>query len=183
MSTARTTDDTVAACLKNVVGRAALSCLLLSCCASAATQSVIVNAAFDVPLSLVRNSDINFGTLKAATSGIYVIDTNGTITPSHGGAVVGGAPTPGQITITGSATQTVTIGTGSYMANGGVTPSAATCSYDGAVIVNCDAGGAGLAAPGGVGKVLRLGVKITADGTQAVGATVTPAFVLSVIYN
>jgi hypothetical protein len=183
MASAPITGNKVVSCLGEVLGRAALMCLLLSGAAGAATQSVIANVAFDEPLSLVRDSDINFGILKSATSGTYVIDTSGSVQPSDGGVVIGRTAAPGQITITGSAMQTIAISTGSYAANGGVTPSAATCNYDGAYIANCDAGGAGLPAPGGAGKVLKLGVKITADGTQAAGATAAPTFVLSVVYD
>jgi hypothetical protein len=167
--------------LHDLLEHLALIGLLLSCSASAATQSVIANVAFDVPLSLVRDSDINFGSLKSTTSGTYVIDTNGRVTPSSGGVLVGGTPTPGQFTITGSATQGISIGTSAFTADRGVTLSAATCNYDGTLIANCD--GAGLPAPGGTGKVLKLGATITADGTQAAGTTAAPAFVLSVVYD
>ena len=165
------------------LGYAALAGLLVSGVAYAATQSVTANATFDSALTLTKNSDINFGTLKALTSGTYVIDTNGTVTPSAGGVIINGTPNAGQITITGSATQTVAISTGTYAANNGVTPSAATCNYNGSPIANCDTGGTGLTAPGAGGKVLKLGVQIVADGTQAAGTTAAPTFVVTVIYG
>jgi hypothetical protein len=158
-----------------------LAAALLVCSAHAATLSVTANVAFETPLTLVQDAAINFGTLKAATSGTYVIDTNGRVTPSNGGALVGGTPAPGQITITGSSTQAISIGTSAFSADRGVTLSAASCNYDGTMIANCD--GAGLPAPGGPGKILKLGATITADGTQAAGTTAAPAFVLSVVYN
>lgn len=173
------TDYAISRFLCNVV----LTVLLVSDSVAAATQSVTANASFDVVLSLVKDSDISFGTLKAATGATYVIDANGTVTPSGAGRVVGGTPAHGQITITGSATQTIAIGTGSYTANGGVTPSAATCNYDSSLIANCDAGGAGLAAPGGAGKILKLGVTIVTDGNQTAGTTAAPSFVVSVVYD
>ncbi len=150
--------------------------------AQAATQSVTANMAFDSVLSLTKNADINFGTVKASTVGTYTINTAGTVTPAGGGVIVGGTTAFGQITITGSASQTVSISTGTYTANNGVTPSAATCSYDGAAASACDTPLTGLAAPG-VGKVLRLGVTASSDGTQAAGATAAPTFVVTVIYG
>ncbi len=80
--------------------------------AYAATQSVTANMTFDTALSLTKNADIQFGFLKAATAGTYVIDTTGAVTPSGGGVVIGGTPAFGQITVVGSTTQTVAISFG-----------------------------------------------------------------------
>lgn len=168
---------------KSYMGWAALVGLLVSGGTDAGTHSVTANASFDTVLTLVEDAPINFGILKAATSGTYVMDTKGVITASNGGVILGGEAVHGQIKISGSVTQTVAISTGSYVANGGVTPSRATCDYDGAPIVNCDVGGAGLAAPGGPGKLLKLGVTIDVDGTQIPGSTATPSFVVVVVYG
>lgn len=165
------------------LGFAALTSLVVSGIAYAATQSVTANATFDSALTLTKNADINFGLLKSGTAGTYVMSTAGVITPSGGGVVVGGTPVVGQITITGSATQTVAISTGTYTPNNGVTPSAATCEYNGTPIANCDTGGTGLAAPSGVGKALKLGVQIAVDGSQAANSTAAPTFVVTVVYG
>ncbi len=165
------------------LGFTALAGLVVSGIAYAATQSVTANATFDSALTLTKNADINFGVLKAATTGRYVISTAGAVTPSNGGVLISGTPNAGSITITGSATQTVAISTGTYTANAGVTPSAATCNYNGSPIANCDTGGTGLAAPTGTGKTLLLGVQIDADGTQVAGTTATPTFVVTVVYG
>jgi len=156
--------------------------LLASGGAYAATQSVTANMAFDSLLTLTKNADINFGTVAASTVGTYTISTAGVVTPSAGGVLIGGTPAFGQITITGSATQTVAISTGTYVADHGVTPSAATCSYDGSAALACDTAITGLAAPG-VGKVLKLGVKAVTDGSQAAASTAAPTFVVTVIYG
>jgi hypothetical protein len=156
--------------------------LLTSSGAYAATQSVTANMSFDSVLSLTKNADINFGTVKASQAGTYTISTASVVTPSGGGVVVGGTPAYGQITIVGSSSQTVAISTGTYTANNGVTPSAAMCSYDGAAASACDTPLTGLAAPG-AGKVLKLGVTAAADGTQIAGSTAAPTFVVTVIYG
>lgn len=166
------------------ISLALMASCVLGRTAYAATQSVTANATFDTDLSLTKNSDINFGTVKAGVAGAkYVIDTSGTITPSSGGAVIGGSPMVGQFTIAGSATQTIAISTGSYAADHGVTPSAASCKYNDVAIPNCDLGSTGLAAPGAGGKILKLGVQIVADGTQTAGMSVAPSFVVTIIYG
>ena len=150
--------------------------------ALAAIQSVTANMAFDAALSLTKNADINIGTVKASQVGTYAINTVGVVTPSGGGVLIGGTPAFGQITIVGSSSSPVTISTGSYVADHGVTPSAATCSYDGAAAVACDTPLTSLAAPG-AGKVLKLGVTAATDGTAAAGSTAAPTFMVTVIYG
>lgn len=157
--------------------------LLASGGAYAATQSVTANMSFDSVLTLTKNADINFGTVRAAQIGTYTINTAGVVTPSGGGVLVAGTPAAGQITITGSGTQTLSISTGTYAVNNGVTPSAATCAYDGAAATACDTPLTGLTAPGIGGRVLRLGVAAAVDGSQAVGSTAAPTFVVTVIYG
>jgi hypothetical protein len=166
---------------KILIASVATSLALAGVC-DATTTSVSASASFEVPLTVVKESDISFGVLKAATAGTYVIDTSGTVTSSAGGIILGGTQSFGQITISGSATQMVSISTGTYVADHGVTPSAATCNYNGTPIANCDVGGAGLATPG-IGKVLKLGVRIDADGTQLAGSMAAPTFVVTVIYG
>lgn len=167
-----------------IVALAALASSMLCGAAYAATQSVTANASFDAVLALTKNSDINFGTLKAGVVGAtYVIDTAGTVTPSNGGVVIGGSHNAADISIVGSTTQTVAISTGTYVADSGVTPSLATCKYNGVAIANCDTGGTGLTAPTGTAKHLLVGVQIDADGSQTAGTTAAPTFVVTVVYG
>jgi len=145
-----------------------------------ATQSVTANIAFDTPLTLTKTSDINFGTVTAANASTYRISTAGAVSTVSGtGTQIYGTTSAGSITITGSASDTITISAGSYTANNGVTPSNATCSYKGAAATACLVTGA---APGS-GTPLLLGVDVAADGTQAAGSTAAPTFVMSVTYN
>ena len=159
-----------------------LGSALVSGGAYAATQSVTANMTFDSALSLTKNADINFGSVKGSQTGTYTIDTAGVVTPTAGGVVIGGTPAFGQITITGSSSQTVAISTGTYTVDHGVTLSAATCSYNGAAAVACDTPLTGLSAPG-VGKTLKLGVTAVSDGTATAGTTATPTFVVTVVYG
>ena len=159
-----------------------LSSVFIAGGAFAATQSVTANMTFDTALSLVKNADISFGTVKASQAGTYTIDTSGVVTPTNGGVVIGGTPAFGQITITGSTTQTVAISTGTYVSDNGVTPSAATCSYNGAAAAACDTALTGRTAPG-AGKILKLGVTAISDGTTAAGTTAVPTFTVTVVYG
>ena len=159
----------------------ALTGVLAASAAYAATQSVTANIKFDTPLSLTKNNDIQFGTVKARQAGTYVINTANNVTASSGGVWLFGIPAAGSIAVTGSTTNTVTISTSGYTANNGVTPSAATCKYGAGMAVSCDSGISG-AAPG-ASTPLLVGVQVVADGTQAPGSTATPSFTVSVVYN
>jgi hypothetical protein len=148
--------------------------------AYAATQTVTANISFDTPLTITKVSDIGFGSLKAATAGTYVISTTGAVTASGGGATLGGATHAGNLTIAGSTTQLVDISVGNYVVNNGVTPSAATCSYNGGAAAACTL--ASQVAPG-AGKTLLLGVTATVSGTQAAGTVAAPTFDVTVNYH
>jgi hypothetical protein len=135
---------------------------------------------FDVGLALNKNSDINFGTVTAANASTYRISTAGAVsTVSGSGTQIYGTTSAGSITISGSSSDTITISAGSYTANNGVTPSNATCSYNGSAATPCPVTGA----PPGAGTPLLIGVDVAADGTQAAGSTAAPTFVMSVTYN
>ncbi len=145
------------------------------------TQNITetANIAFDVPLSAFTVNNIDFGIVKAGHIGTYVISPAGVVTPSNGGVLEGGTPMAGNVTITGSTTQGITLSDDTYVNDNGVTISAAKGSYDGgtAKTLPFNAG-----APG-AGKTLLLGVKVVADGTQADQSTATPSFNVNVVYH
>jgi hypothetical protein len=167
---------------KNSIIRLAVAAaaLLFSADAMAATQSVTANIAFDTPLTLTKNADISFGTVVAGVSSTYTISTTGTVTATGSGQALYGSKAAGSITIAGSTTDTINISVGGYTAQGGVTPANATCAYNGGSAGSCSLATA--AAPG-AGKTLLIGTDAIVDGTQTAGATATPSFTVTVIYN
>jgi uncharacterized protein DUF4402 len=144
------------------------------------TQNVTANLAFDAPLTITKNSDIDFGLLQAATSATYVITPAGGLS-NTGGAYLGGSPHAGNLTIKGSASQVINISTGNYVANNGVTPSVATCAYGTGSAVPCTL--TSQAAPTSTGTTLLLGLTASANGSQAAGTTAAPTFDVTVNYN
>ncbi len=165
----------------NLAALAAIMVLSASAATAANPQSVTANIAFETPLTITKNNDINFGMVQAAQAGTYTIDTVGTVTASGGGVSLGGTQNAGNLTIAGSATQTIDILADNYAANGGVTPSAATCAYSGGAAAACSL--TTQTAPGAGGRTLLVGVQVVADGTQAAGATAAPTFDVTVSYN
>ena len=162
-----------------------LGSLIASGGAYAATQSVTASVSFDSAVTLSGLTNINFGTVQAGIVGATytVVASTGVVNPSNGGVVISTTgQTAGQLTIAGSSSQSIAISTGGYTANGGVTLSGATCSYNGATAVPCDTGLTSQAAPG-VGKLLKLGVAAVSDGTASAGSTATPSFTVTVVYG
>ena len=138
--------------------------------------------AFDSALGIVKNADINFDTVKAATADTYTISTSGVVSALGGASHLLGqnGATAGSITISGSATETISISVGGYTASNGDTPSAATCAYNGGGSGSCTIAGA--AAPG-AGKTLLLGVTVTTTvAGSTVNTTATPSFTVTVTY-
>lgn len=153
---------------------------IISSNALAATQSVTANIAFDTPLALTKNLDIEFGVVKAGVTGTHTISTAGTVTDGGSAVWLSGSPHAADITIAGSATQTIDISVGGYTANESATPSNATCDYDGGGSGSCSLSAA--AAPG-AGKTLLVGVRLTLDGTAVAGDSSTPSFTITVVYS
>jgi hypothetical protein len=150
--------------------------------AGAATQSVTANIAFDAPLTLTKTADINFGTVTANNASTYRFGAVSGLTVIAGtGLPLYGTASAGSITIAGSVADTLAISVGGYTANNGVTPSNASCAYNGgAQVTPCSYAAA--AAPG-AGKTLLLGVDVAADGTQAAGTSAAPTFTVTVVNN
>ena len=165
---------------KRIIAFAAAGALISSN-ALAATQSVTANIAFDTVLSITKNADINFGTVKAGVTGTHVITPAASVSSTGNAVWISGTPAAGDLTIVGSTTQTLTISAGGFTANESVTPSLATCSYNGGA-VDADCSMATQAAPG-AGKTLLIGVTVTLDGTAAAGDSSTPSFTITVVYT
>lgn len=67
--------------------------------AMAVKMTVAAHISFDTPISLVKNSDINFGAVKAGTAGTYTMTTAGAATASGDGAYLHGMKSAGSISL------------------------------------------------------------------------------------
>jgi len=155
--------------------------LLFSQGAKAASVSVSANIGFDTPLSITKKNDISFGTVKAGVADTYTMSPAGDVTAAGPGQWLSGTKSAGNITIVGSTTQTLSISVSNYMANGGVTPANATCSYAGGTAQACSLKGA--TSPGNSGATLLLGIDAVVDGNQSAGSTATPSLTVTIVYG
>ena len=148
--------------------------------AVAATQTMTASIGFETALSLTNATNVSLGFAKAAQSGVYTISPSGTVTASNNGVALGGDTHAGSMTIVGSETQSIDIAVNNYVAHNGVTPSSATCSYNGGAVAPCAL--SSQPAPGS-GKPLLIGVTLTVDGTQQKGTSAEPSFDVAVTYH
>jgi len=149
--------------------------------AYAATQTVTATIKFLTDLTIAQVTAPNFGYVKAAQVGTYVLDTTGAITPSGGGVVEGGVPAAGNYLIKGSGSQIINISTGGYTVSGASTPSAATCKYGAGAAAACTL--VGQAAPTAGGTTLLMGLQIATTAAAIDGQTDTPSLTLTVVYQ
>ncbi|MGE3623109.1 MAG: DUF4402 domain-containing protein [Bdellovibrionales bacterium] len=145
------------------------------------TTPVTATLTFDTPLSVTKDSDINFGSLQAGMANAYTISPAGALTATTPAGILFGTPVAGQLTIAGSTTQTISIQVQNYQANGGVTLSDAMCNYNGGGATACDTAMPSQLAPGS-GKILLLGVTATTTSATPAGVA-TPSFDVVVTYS
>lgn len=165
--------------LKVTLAAAAISLTAISG-AYAATQTLQANVTFVTPISFTSPVNVDFGYITTGATGrTFTIDTAGTVGGASVSDYLNGA-SAGSVNIVGSATQTIDITAGNYVPDGGVTPSAATCAYDGGGAAACAL--TAQAAPG-AGKALLVGLQIDTTGTSNDGDTAAPTFDIVVTYN
>jgi hypothetical protein len=145
-----------------------------------ASLTMSIDIAFASSLSFSNIKNVNLGVIKAEQPGTYQITPTGTVTTSNNGGWLGGSQNAGSMTIVGSDTQSININVTNYIADRGVTPSAATCSYNGGASSPCALSNQ---PPPSAGKELRLGLTVAVDGTQTPGTSATPTFDIIVNYN
>ena len=145
-------------------------------------QQVIANIRFDTPLTVTKNADIDF---KSVTAGVaqtvYRISTASAVSVVSGpGTAVFGTPVAGNLTISGSTTQGITIAAGNAAAgSGGATVGTFRGNYNGGGSTTFPISGA---APG-AGKTLLIGCDLTTAGSEAAGSTDNPTFDITVTYQ
>lgn len=157
---------------------------LIGSTAYAVSQSVSATVKFATPITLTKNSDINFGTVGTGAQ-TFKINTTGTVTAIGAGTAqpLGGATTASNITIKGSPTQTINVNVNGYGSQSGVTLQNANCRYDTGTEALCSAASFDSLTPNPAGKILYLGVEAVADGSQIDNQQVTTTFNVDVIYN
>ena len=151
--------------------------------AYAANTTVTSSIKFLSDLTIGTTNGPNFGDVKAATVGTYVLSTAGIVTASGGGIIEGRTPQAGNYTITVSKGGLINIFANNYLAAGGSsTPKLATCTYKGVAVAGPDCTGTGLAPPG-ASSALVVGLTVTTTAGGLDGVTDHPTFTMNVVYQ
>jgi hypothetical protein len=170
--------------IKNLMAGLSVAAIALMTVPSAwsASQSVTAHIAFDTPLNVSVNQNLDFGTVTAGVaSTTYRVSTAAVISNVSGpGAPLYGTIKAGNVTISGSTTNSVNIAVSSSAAGtNGSTVGNFTCDYNSGGSGSCTI--ATGAAPAG-GKTLLIGADVTAPNIAA-GLTDAPSLTVTVNYN
>jgi hypothetical protein len=166
------------------LGIASIGSMLFSAPASATTESTTASATFISPIAITVNTALNFGTVLTSIgqNETLIVDTTAAVTGTGSASYLDSAAA-GDASITGSDTQGVDIILNNSAANGGVSLSLFTCSYDGGAESACDST-LSVAAPTSLGKTLLFGGTATfTAASYSDGDTASPSFDIVVTYQ
>lgn len=147
----------------------------------AATQTVTAHIAFAMPASVTKNTDIDFGAVRADAPTAYTITPGGVVSAPGARKIAGGAPVAGSILIMGTKDQRINISVTQYADGGGVSPQNATCAYGDRLGGHCEI--TDVSSPPGKGTALLLGVQAVMNGAPSAAAKPAPSFTVTVAYQ
>jgi len=145
-------------------------------------ESVTVDMAFLDPVTITENESLRFGLLDVNMANLetVVIAPNDFLTDA-GGNVLGGTQAAADLTVTATASQSITILVDNVGTATGYTLGTWMCNYD-AAGSNSACDGAGYSETSATSAVLLIGVTLTGNGAAVAGADNT-TFDVTVTYQ
>ncbi len=153
-----------------VVFGSALIGLIPAIVADAANpESVTVDMAFLDPVTITENESLRFGLLDVNMANLetVVIAPNDSVTDA-GGNVLGGTQAAADLTVTATASQSITILVDNVSTATGYTLGTWMCKYGAGSDTACD--GAGYSETSATNATLLIGATLTGDNTAVAGA-------------
>ena len=149
-------------------GSALLGLLLATGADAANPEPVTVEVEFVDSITITEDSELKFGLLdqNLALGETVVIATDDSVTDASS-RVVGGMQTAADLTVTATASQSITILVDTIVSGAGYTLATFICKYDTGADTACD--GAGYSATTVANATLKVGVTLTGDGLAVVG--------------
>ncbi len=166
---------------KGAVASTVAMLLVMSSAGAANPESVTAEVEFVDPITVTENNALQYGLLdrNLATAETVVIAPTGTLTDAAGN-VQGGTQAAANLTVTATATQSITILVDNVVNGLGYALSGFTCDYNSAAPSGaCD--GSGLSATSVASATLLIGATLTGDGLSEVG-TANGSFDVTVTY-
>ena len=160
----------------------ALVCLMPTIIADAANpESVTVDMTFLDPITITENESLRFGLLDVNMANLetVVIAPDDSLTDA-GGNVLGGTQAAADLTVTATASQSITILVDNVGTATGYALATWMCKYGTGSDTACD--GSGYSATSAMSAVLLIGVTLTGNGNAVAGADNT-TFDVTVTYQ
>jgi hypothetical protein len=146
----------------------ALIGLIFAASVYAAPEQVPVEVEFVDSVSITGDSELKFGLLNVSLAGgeTVIIAPDDSVTDASN-RVVGGKQRAADLTVTATASQSITILVDTIVSGAGYTLASFVCKYDTGADTACD--GAGYSAISVANATLKVGVTLTGNGSAVVG--------------
>lgn len=165
-----------------IAGLSAAALLLVTTSGFAANpEPVTAEVEFVDPITVTEVNALQFGMLDKNLADLetVVIAPDGTVTDA-GGNVQGGTQAAADLTVTSTASQSISILVDNIVNGTGYALSSFMCTYNGGTSTACD--GAGMSATSVASATLLVGATLTGDGLAAAGAA-NGSFDVTVTYQ
>lgn len=164
------------------LGLAVVTVILPLSSAIAAVQSLTSSAEFIAPVALSAPVNLRFGLIDEAftTGETIIIAPDGTETGTATSRFAGGTRGAGSVTVTATASQTLTIVVDNIGSPTGYAIDTWLCAYNAGSATACDGGG--MTATSIASASLTIGATMTGNGSAAVGAD-NVTFDITVLYQ
>lgn len=166
--------------LLGIVGSAVLG-LTIASVAHADTESVVAQVTFADPVTITENNALQYGVIdQVLNTETIIIAPDSSLSGTGTGLILGDTQAAANLTVTATASQTLSIQVGSIVNGTGYALSGFTCNYNGGTDTACQAAPH---TPSSVASAtLLVGATLTGDNNAVAGAA-DGSFVVTVTYQ
>jgi hypothetical protein len=151
-----------------ILGSALIGLMLVNGADGANPEPVTVGMDFVDPITITENASLRFGLLdQALNTETIIIATNDVVTGTGTGLILGGTQAAADLTVTASASQSITILVDAIFPGAGYTLTTFMCKYGSGSDTACD--GSGYSETSAASATLKIGATLTGDNTAVAG--------------
>jgi hypothetical protein len=152
-----------------IPGSALIGLMLVTGADAANPEPVTVGMDFVDPITITENGSLRFGLLdQALNTETIIIAPNSGVSGTGTGLILGGTQAAADLTVTATASQSITILVDTIVSGAGYTLGTFMCKYGSGTDTACD--GSGYSATSAASATLLIGATLTGDNTAVAGA-------------
>jgi hypothetical protein len=151
-----------------IPGSALIGLMLATGVDAANPEPVTVGMDFVDPITITEIGSLRYGVLdQALNTETIIIATNDVVTGTGTGLILGGTQAAADLTVTASASQSITILVDAIFPGAGYTLTTFMCKYGSGSDTACD--GSGYSETSAASATLKIGATLTGDNTAVAG--------------